>query len=72
MKLTQELFDKHRRKWLDDCQKEWTASEYCTQIFDYDIEFTDDGSAYLHNVDGTTGHIPDAVTPWEKSEHFVK
>lgn len=34
------------------------------------VEFAENGDAYPHGRGGT-GHITKAVTPWEKSEHYL-
>lgn len=80
MESTFAHFCKQYRKWLDDCLEEWNT-QYDPRKFhqesvtgDYEtfelVEFTEDGNAYPHGIGGT-GHVPDAVTKWKNSEHFV-
>ena len=73
-------FDTQYRKWLDDCLQEYSA-EFDPRDFhqetvpeDYDpgnfVEFGEDGTAYPHGMGGTN-YIPNAVTRWEDSVHWV-
>lgn len=79
-------FDTAYRLWLDDCLAEFNARfteqrRYHQESLpagqepaDYEpgqlVEFAEDGSAYPHGVGGT-GHVPNAVTPWEQSPHYL-
>lgn len=76
------LFRTQYRKWLDQCLQQHNQrfpsevrkwhQETCPQ--DYDpgdlVEIGENGTVYPHGIGGTN-YIPDVVTPWEQSEHFV-
>ena len=71
-------FHDNYRKWEDDCLAEFNAkykSIYGNRVLDGDgpkvVEFSEDGDAYPHGIGGTN-HVKSAVTPWKKSQHFVR
>jgi len=82
METTFKYFCKQYEKWLDDCliefneqfgdnrkyHQENVMEDYCPWDF---VEFSEGGDAYPHGIGGT-GHIPNAVTSWDKSEYFVE
>lgn len=60
-------------KWLADCLKEYNEKfeEERVLVEPGDIvEFGEDGTAYLHGSGGIN-YITNAVTPWEKSPHYI-
>lgn len=75
------------QRWLDDCLQEFMEKYGHTQFGgpryhqhmeppDGDdeawlVEFGEDGTAYPHGIGGVT-YIPNAVTPWDKSPHYVE
>ena len=78
-------FWKNYRRWLDDCLEEWNTEregmvigprQYHQQSVSDDaadplnlVEFSEAGDAYPHGIGGI-GHVRNAVTPWEQSQHW--
>lgn len=76
------------KRWLDDCLEEFMEKYGDTQYGGpryhpymdppagagdeaWLIEFGEDGSAYPHGIGGIA-YIPNAVTPWSRSPHYVE
>ena len=76
------------RHWQDDCLQEFLEEFGNTQVGGpryhpymdppegaddeaWLIEFGEDGAAYPHGIGGIA-YIPNAVTPWDKSPHYVE
>lgn len=74
-------FDSQYLNWLDECLEEYNERFHprefhqgtCPYFYDPGdfVEFSEDGAAYPHGIGGTN-FIPNAVTPWSQSDHFVK
>lgn len=66
-------------RWEQDCLQEYNEkfgeNRTLIESDDYEpgdvVEFSEDGSAYPHGRGGTN-HIPNAVTPWKDSPHFME
>jgi hypothetical protein len=67
------------RRWQEACLVEYNERfhEQRTLITtdDYDpdmvVEFAEDGTAYPHGAAGTN-YVKNAVTPWDRSPHYVR
>ena len=75
------------RRWQDDCLQEYLERYGHTQFGGpryhsymeppegeeeaWLVEFSDDGAAYPHGIGGVA-YIPNAVTPWRLSPHYVE
>lgn len=61
-----EKFLKQYHKWEQDC-----LEEYHERHIDCDfVEFSEDGDAYPHGIGGVNW-VPNCVTPWEESIHYI-
>ena len=75
-----EVFDRNHRHWLDvslaEYNEQFTPRQYHQESApaNYNpgdlVEIAEDGSAYPHGAGGTS-HVPNAVTPWGESPHWV-
>jgi len=73
--------DESYNRWLDDCLAEYNEKYGVNRTIhtitedDYDpdqlVAFSEMGSAYPHSTAGGTNWVPNAVTPWADSEHYV-
>lgn len=71
-------FFRQYEKWQADCLAEYNEkfgeSRTLVPEGDYNpgdvVEFGENGSAYPHGSGGTN-YIPNAVTPWAQSPHYV-
>ena len=81
--MSKEFYEAYE-KWHNDCLKEFNEGYgrtfgvrkiHTVLSDDYDpddlVEFAEDGSAYPHSVGGGTNYVPNAVTPWEQSIHYM-
>ena len=75
-----EIFNAAYEQWQQDCLTQYNKRYGENRILyhhageDYEpgnvVEFSEDGTAYPHGRGGTN-YIPNVVTPWEKSEHYI-